>query len=418
MICALPAIRRHHYEAFYFLHILFVPLTLVMSALHHPPLAWWCWVALALWVAERSYRLTWWLNTNGYLGGTRPAGQAASPKKSATQVLPDTLPMHVLGAPNALSKLPTLPRIDPNAQAPGVSMADLAYTPPPGYAHAELMPGKTVRVRIVTPGFLSWAPGQHFLIRLPAVSGFTTHPFTVASVCDEQAPTDAGRELVFFIRAKKGWTKDLWDLVAGLCARGAKHPTGEKPPTPYHPPPRGVLLRASVDGPFGSAARARWNDHSTVLLMVGGSGVSFALSVLEYVCMCLAGRDGKALGGRSGGYGMPGYKTQRVRFVWIVREFGMCIPYSGVPMAGSLRHASRSRPLVCALSQTLHGDGPARRTPDRYFRHEHEAVAVEASSGRPFRPLRPACSPSSTVRAREPAAAFGEGPQSVVLSRL
>ena len=327
MICALPPIRRHHYDAFYFLHILFVPLTIVMSALHHPPLAWWCWAALALWIGERSYRIIWWLNTNGYFGGMHSAGHSTPPKKSAMLPSPDTLPMHDLGQPHAhaVGKLPTLPRIDPNAKAPvhrPASMAGIAYTPPPGFAHAELMPGKTVRLRVVTPGYLSWAPGQHFLLQIPAISSFTTHPFTVASVCDSQSRDNSGRELVFFIRAKKGWTKDLWDLVANLSARGLKCPQGEKLPTSYPMPNKGVLMRTRVDGPFGSAARAKWSEHSTVLLMVGGSGVSFGLSILEYICMSMAGRDGRALGARRGGYGMPGFKTQRVRFVWIVREFG------------------------------------------------------------------------------------------------
>lgn len=327
MICSLPPIRRHHYEAFYFLHILFVPLTLIMSALHHPPVAWWCWAALALWVGERSYRFMWWLNTNGFLGGIQPTDQTPAGKKSPSEVPPDTLPMHVLGQqPHAVGKLPMLPRIDPNATAPTQevgTMAGLAYTPPPGYAHAELMPGKTVRVRVVTAGFLSWAPGQHFLINIPSISSVLTHPFTVASVCDSEAPTNSGRELVFFIRAKKGWTKDLWDTVANLTARGMKCPPGEH--IPGTPPQKGVLMKARVDGPFGSAARARWNDHSSVLLIAGGSGVSFALSILQYVCMCMAGRDGRELGGRPGGYGKAGFKTQRVRFVWIVREFGACL---------------------------------------------------------------------------------------------
>ena len=77
-----------------------------------------------------------------------------------------------------------------------------------------------------------------------------------------------------------------------------------------------------VDGPFGSSSRARWGSHSTVLLVAGGSGVSFGISVLEYVCLCIAGRDGEQLGGRSSGWGRRGFLTTRVRFVWLVREFG------------------------------------------------------------------------------------------------
>ncbi|GJE90804.1 NADPH oxidase family protein [Phanerochaete sordida] len=324
MLCSLPAIRRHHYEAFWFMHVLFVPLTLILSALHHPPLAAWCYAALALWVGERCYRFTWWLNTNGYLGGKQLYEPYPSQRMPPSQAQPETVPMHSLGQPGAVGKLPMLPRIDPLATPPAphqASMAGLGYSPPPGYAHAELMPGKTVRVRIVTAGFLSWAPGQHFLVHIPAISRFTSHPFTCASVCDTAAPHSAGRELVFFIRAKKGWTKDLWDAVAHLAARGLRHAPGERAPAgPL--PPKGVLLRACVDGPFGSAARARWGEHASVLLMAGGSGVSFALAILAYVCMCMAGRDGRELGGRRGGFGVPGFKTRRVRFVWIVREFG------------------------------------------------------------------------------------------------
>ncbi|EEB87413.1 hypothetical protein MPER_15238, partial [Moniliophthora perniciosa FA553] len=68
-----------------------------------------------------------------------------------------------------------------------------------------------------------------------------------------------------------------------------------------------------VDGPFGSSVRAKWGDYSTVVIFAAGSGVSFALSILEFVCLCLAGRDGKHLGGHPGSMGSKGYKTRRKR---------------------------------------------------------------------------------------------------------
>jgi hypothetical protein len=58
-----------------------------------------------------------------------------------------------------------------------------------------------------------------------------------------------------------------------------------------------------------------------VLIVVGGTGVSFGVAILEYISLCLAGRDGKSLGGRPGGWGDKGFKTTRVRFIWLVREF-------------------------------------------------------------------------------------------------
>ncbi|KAI5123356.1 hypothetical protein M0805_001777 [Coniferiporia weirii] len=234
------------------------------------------------------------------------------------------------------------------SQARAVRAAPPPYAPPPGFAHATLLAGRTVRLRLVTPGYQTWAPGQHFLIALPAVSRLSTHPFSVASVCDEQAAlrveqsgrgrgdeergraqaqAEAGREIVLLIRAKKGWTKRLWELVSSLQERGEVLPPGETLPAGAPPPPRGtpgVVLRALVDGPFGSAARTHWGRYASVLVVAGGSGVSFGMSVLEYVCLCLAGRDGRFLGGHPGGWGVGkkgAWVTQRVRFVWLVREY-------------------------------------------------------------------------------------------------
>jgi hypothetical protein len=198
----------------------------------------------------------------------------------------------------------------------------LLYSPPPGYAHAELLSGATVRLTFITPGFLSWAPGQHFIIGIPSVSKIDTHPFTSASICDDQATSEAGRAIVFLVRSKNGWTRQLRELVLSLSSRGEVLAPGENTPPGTIMPPNGVLLKMYVDGPFGSSVRAHWGSHSTVLIIVGGSGVSFGMSILEYVCLCLAGRDGKRLGGRPGGWGREGYSTQRVRFVWLVREFG------------------------------------------------------------------------------------------------
>lgn len=322
MILSLNPIRKTHYEAFYLLHILLVPGTLIMSAIHHPPLWWWCWAALSLWVGERLWRGTWWLHINGFFGGL----SASSPLKVASKVdpfpieAPQTKPTPASGGypPDVASK--TL------SQRSSISpVGALAYTPPPGYAHAELLSGATIRLTLITPGFLSWAPGQHFLVNVPSVSKFTTHPFTCASICDEQSPTDAGRAIIVLIRAKSGWTKDLWDHVSSLLMHGENHAPGEKPPNGTIMPSFGVLLRMYVEGPFGSAVRASYGSYSTIMIVAGGSGVSFGLSVLQYVTLCLAGRDGKHLGGKAGGWGRKGFKTRRVRFIWIIREFGECL---------------------------------------------------------------------------------------------
>ena len=80
-------------------------------------------------------------------------------------------------------------------------------------------------------------------------------------------------------------------------------------------------MKMYVDGPFGSLAHADWGQYATAVIVCGGSGVSFGLSVLEYLCLCMVGRDGRELGGHYGGWGKPVFRTTRVRFIWLVREY-------------------------------------------------------------------------------------------------
>ncbi|KAF8447432.1 hypothetical protein L210DRAFT_3391034 [Boletus edulis BED1] len=355
ILLSLHPVRRRFYEHFYILHVLLVPSMLAMAGLHHPTVAWWCWAALLIWIGERLWRGTWWIYANGIVGGTT---LGASPAPSNLELLPqDTWEMDHVRRSSVESTLPYLPpdgrspsplnayylhdnkSLDPpnhdkpTSQArPLLSLPHLAerdlsrtaithlpspYVPPPGYVHAEILSGRTVRLRLITPGFLPWSPGQHFLLCIPSVSRLTTHPFTCASVCDEEAPTDAGRIMLFLVRAKGGWTQDLWNLVSRLITERSRGDVSRTSTLPKN----GILLRAYVDGPFGSAKRVRWGNYSTAVIITGGSGVSFGLSLMQYMCMCLAGRNGRHLGGRPGGWGWKGAELKRVRFIWLVREY-------------------------------------------------------------------------------------------------
>ena len=194
------------------------------------------------------------------------------------------------------------------------------YIPPAGYALAELLPGRAIRLTALTAEPRPWAPGQHFLISIPSVNKFTSQPFIVSSVYDQLSPNPVDRVLVFLIRWRVvGWTKTLWKKVIALSAGGKFHCDGEKPPEGTCPPSRGVLLRVSLKGPFGSVARTDWVGHSSVLLVVGGSGVCFAMSMLVYLCLCLAGRSPQSLGGPSKSDIM---RVSTVHLIWLVGEFG------------------------------------------------------------------------------------------------
>jgi hypothetical protein len=226
------------------------------------------------------------------------------------------------------SARPLRPHSDPPTYPPS-SASRIARVPPPGFAYATLMPGKVVRLRILTPRPIIWAPGQHVLLFIPHVSKWTTHPFTINGCFDGETETGEGRVVELIIRAKTGFTKDLWEAVCKLIVSGPTDYPFASQPDPESSLARkvnnGVLLRAFIDGPFGSSIRAHWGNHSTVMIITGGTGITFGAAILEYLALCISGRDGQTLGGRPGGWGAQGFRTTRVRFVWLVREF--CKPF-------------------------------------------------------------------------------------------
>ena len=186
-----------------------------------------------------------------------------------------------------------------------VRSAEQNTLPNPGFARAQLLPGRTVRLTIHTPRAVRWLPGQHVFLTVPSVGRFEAHPYTIASI-DERAYgilplgghamlPSSGSELVLVVRAQQGFSRRLWEHVAAERARQDVQ--------------RGIELRALVSWPLGSAGRVDWANHDSLVVVCGGTGVTFGLSVLEYACRRMARRDGAP------------YRTTRVRFVWILREF-------------------------------------------------------------------------------------------------
>ncbi|EST05457.2 Ferric reductase transmembrane component-like domain protein [Kalmanozyma brasiliensis GHG001] len=227
--------------------------------------------------------------------------------------------------------------------------ADVAAVIRPGFAFVQLLPGKTLRLTLRTPNKMSWKPGQWVYLNMPNVRFWESHPFTIASAHDADFPvatqfvdadTEKGlahaqkakgeeRTMVLLVRCRHGFTRQLWNFVAkkrqmqiqaaadahqGASMYGmpgtAMVPTLGKDTT-------GVHIRAIVDGPYGSSDRTHWGIHSSIVIICGGSGVSFGMSVLEHLCACMVGAVTLGKGGKGG----KKFLTQRVRFVWIVREF-------------------------------------------------------------------------------------------------
>ncbi|KAI6044555.1 ferric reductase like transmembrane component-domain-containing protein [Pisolithus marmoratus] len=112
-----------------------------------------------------------------------------------------------------------------------------------------------------------WRPGQHVRIRvLSTAMGWIgwaeVHPFTMASV----VKTPEG--LVLLCKNVGGWTRKLYEMakVAGYGSEDGGMS-------------RSVLIM--VEGPYGGPGHSVFASYSAAMFIVGGSGITFALSALQ-----------------------------------------------------------------------------------------------------------------------------------------
>uniref|UniRef100_A0A7S0XKJ8 FAD-binding FR-type domain-containing protein n=2 Tax=Erythrolobus madagascarensis TaxID=708628 RepID=A0A7S0XKJ8_9RHOD len=107
------------------------------------------------------------------------------------------------------------------------------------------------------PGVFEFKPGQYAEIRIPEISRFEWHPFTIAS-----PPSDVGT-ITFFIKAAGRWTTALYDLAESESLDGD---AGSR------------VLEAEMRGPFGAPAES-FSLYPHVVLVGTGIGVTPLLSI-------------------------------------------------------------------------------------------------------------------------------------------
>jgi predicted ferric reductase len=152
-------------------------------------------------------------------------------------------------------------------------------------AAVTLMPENAIKITIPTQ--TKWRPGQYVYIRMPGISVFENHPFTVASLCSDDFPSEYGegyRDMVLVFRPFGGFTNKV--LRAAL-----QH-------GPWH------TYRAFIDGPYGGMTR-RIEAFDNVVLIAGGSGITAIVSQL--LALIKSMRDGKAV-------------TKRINVIWALKR--------------------------------------------------------------------------------------------------
>ncbi|EJT70699.1 ferric reductase transmembrane component 7 [Gaeumannomyces tritici R3-111a-1] len=142
-------------------------------------------------------------------------------------------------------------------------------------------------VKITIPTQMRWKPGQFVYLRMPGISLFENHPFTISSLCSEDFPSEYGenyRDCVLVFRPYGGFTRKVLETA---IEKG-----------PFH------TYRAFLDGPYGGMRRDL-AAFDTVILIAGGSGVTALMSQLLNLIKRM--RDGKAI-------------TKKIVVVWALKR--------------------------------------------------------------------------------------------------
>jgi predicted ferric reductase len=142
-------------------------------------------------------------------------------------------------------------------------------------------------IKVTIPTQMRWKPGQYVYLRMPGISLFENHPFTISSLCSEDFPSEYGeqyRDCVLVFRPYGGFTRKVLETA---IEKG-----------PFH------TYRAFVDGPYGGMRR-ELAAFDTCILIAGGSGITALMSQLLNLIKRM--RDGKAI-------------TKRIVVVWALRR--------------------------------------------------------------------------------------------------
>ena len=152
-------------------------------------------------------------------------------------------------------------------------------------AAVTIMPENAIKITVPTQ--MKWRPGQYVYLRMPGISVFENHPFTIASLCSDDFPSEYGpgyRDMVLVFRPFGGFTKKVYQSAI-------EH-------GPWH------TYRAFVDGPYGGMQR-RMEAFDDVVLIAGGSGITAIVSQLLSLIKKM--REGKAV-------------TRKIHVIWALKR--------------------------------------------------------------------------------------------------
>lgn len=138
----------------------------------------------------------------------------------------------------------------------------------------------------------AWQVGQHFYLCFPESSIWQSHPFTPASLPGAGLQ---GQQHTYVFRAKGGETRKMAEIAREKLATMTASATNKAVeagstsmlPAALQPQPRSSMPTASVilQGPYGTGHvdALRQSPDMNVLLVAGGTGITFVLPVLFHL---------------------------------------------------------------------------------------------------------------------------------------
>lgn len=141
-------------------------------------------------------------------------------------------------------------------------------------------------LKVTVPTKMRWRPGQYVFLRMPRMAFFENHPFTIASLCSDDFPSEYGedyRDLTLVFRPFHGFTRKVFKKA---LENG-----------PYK------IYSALLEGPYGGMQR-EMSAFDDVVFFAGGSGITAIASQLLDLIKKI--RDGKAV-------------TKSVKVIWALK---------------------------------------------------------------------------------------------------
>lgn len=149
-----------------------------------------------------------------------------------------------------------------------------------------------------------WRAGQHVYVRvLNGRRGFENHPFTVANAPASASPLPGEHSLTLLAKSAGNWTTSLREFAE---TKATAVGNSEKNAFGY-----GRVANVIIQGPYGGTGFTDLSESQAVLLIAGGSGITFCASLLEEIL-------GQAVEGRG--------VTQFVTLVWSIKSIN-CVDW-------------------------------------------------------------------------------------------